>query len=280
MKKKILILAFILLLGGNIIMNAIQIYQRNEANTEWVEEYPITTSDNVKVGDSNLTDVLNSIGDASPRGTYATLAALQTAYPAGATGIYVVTADGKWYYWSGSAWTSGGAYQTPLGIVQNTGASTTNVMSQDIATKMLNTPFTYYKPELAGILDIKIYSSIYKQFGIKLFYHNANGFGAYIQIVRWNGSAYVNYAIYEKAASPALGVELISVQDKFDILIDWSLIADPLTYNSIVEIKNSCVYPSPRISKDGYAVKDSISTIITVDANGNGDYTTIAAAYA
>lgn len=49
-------------------------------------------------------------GVASPAGTYASLAALTTANPAHDK-IYVVTADGKWYYWSGSAWAAGGVYQ-------------------------------------------------------------------------------------------------------------------------------------------------------------------------
>lgn len=52
------------------------------------------------------------IGNASPKGAYATLTALQTAFPTGNANIYVVTADGKWYYWNGSAWTAGGTYQS------------------------------------------------------------------------------------------------------------------------------------------------------------------------
>ncbi|MET1951263.1 BppU family phage baseplate upper protein [Enterococcus faecium] len=55
---------------------------------------------------------LKNIGNASPKGTYATLSALKTAYPNGTTGIYVVTDDGKWYFWNGSAWTAGGQYQS------------------------------------------------------------------------------------------------------------------------------------------------------------------------
>lgn len=50
-------------------------------------------------------------GSASPKGTYATVAALTAAYPTGNTNVYVVTADGTWRYWSGSAWVSGGTYQ-------------------------------------------------------------------------------------------------------------------------------------------------------------------------
>jgi lysophospholipase L1-like esterase len=53
-----------------------------------------------------------NIGNASPKGVYATVSALQTAFPTGTNGVYVVTADGKWYYWSGSAWTTGGTYQS------------------------------------------------------------------------------------------------------------------------------------------------------------------------
>jgi len=48
----------------------------------------------------------------SPKGVYATLAALTAAIPAGNTNIYLVTADGKWYYWNGAAWTAGGTYQS------------------------------------------------------------------------------------------------------------------------------------------------------------------------
>lgn len=44
-------------------------------------------------------------------GVYATFAALVAAKPTGDTKIYVVTADGFWYYWNGSAWVAGGVYQ-------------------------------------------------------------------------------------------------------------------------------------------------------------------------
>jgi lysophospholipase L1-like esterase len=54
---------------------------------------------------------LNAVASGSPKGVYATLTALQTAFPTGNTNIYLVTADGKWYYWNGSAWTAGGTYQ-------------------------------------------------------------------------------------------------------------------------------------------------------------------------
>lgn len=54
----------------------------------------------------------DAMASGSPKGIYATLALLQAAYPTGTTGAYLVLADGKWYYWSGSAWAIGGVYQS------------------------------------------------------------------------------------------------------------------------------------------------------------------------
>ena len=65
-----------------------------------------------KADKSYVDTQISNIGDASPKGVFATLADLQTAYPSGTTGIYVVSADGHWYYWNGSAWTDGGVYQS------------------------------------------------------------------------------------------------------------------------------------------------------------------------
>jgi lysophospholipase L1-like esterase len=67
----------------------------------------------LKADKSYVDNTINNIGSGSPKGVYATLTALQTAYPTGTTGIYVITADNSWYYWdsSSSAWTKGGVYQ-------------------------------------------------------------------------------------------------------------------------------------------------------------------------
>lgn len=58
-----------------------------------------------------MASAIVSLASGSPKGTYATVAALTSAIPAGNTSIYVVTADGTWRYWNGSAWASGGVYQ-------------------------------------------------------------------------------------------------------------------------------------------------------------------------
>lgn len=64
---------------------------------------------------TNLNTMNNKINNAisgSPKGVYATVSDLETANPSHDY-IYLVTADGKWYYYSTSlsAWTAGGTYQ-------------------------------------------------------------------------------------------------------------------------------------------------------------------------
>jgi lysophospholipase L1-like esterase len=68
---------------------------------------------------SEVDSKVSQIVSGSPKGTYATLSALQTAFPTGTTGVYLVTSDGKWYYWNGTAWTAGGTYQS-TGIANKT----------------------------------------------------------------------------------------------------------------------------------------------------------------
>lgn len=69
---------------------------------------------NAKKADKDFVDAqLASIVSGAPKGTYSTLAALQQAYPSGTEGIFLVLADGNWYYWNESSkkWLSGGVYQ-------------------------------------------------------------------------------------------------------------------------------------------------------------------------
>lgn len=55
--------------------------------------------------------MVNILSSGSPKGVYATLTALQSAFPVGNTNTYVISANGGWYYWSGSVWINGGTYQ-------------------------------------------------------------------------------------------------------------------------------------------------------------------------
>lgn len=53
--------------------------------------------------------MITSLASGSPRGTYDTLSGLQTAYPNGAEGIYIVKSNGHWYYYQ-NGWKDGGEY--------------------------------------------------------------------------------------------------------------------------------------------------------------------------
>jgi lysophospholipase L1-like esterase len=104
-----------------------EIYVRaSEAGTE-KEEIPSDIPADIAV---RLNDVESSLAQKATKaelaalgqlkfvGVYATLSALQTAFPTGTNGIALVTADGFGYYWNGSAWTKGAQFQS-TGIADN-----------------------------------------------------------------------------------------------------------------------------------------------------------------
>lgn len=68
--------------------------------------------------DKTLVDAqFASIISGTPKGTFATLAALKTAYPSGTEGVFLVLENGHWYYYA-SGWKDGGVYQS-TGIENN-----------------------------------------------------------------------------------------------------------------------------------------------------------------
>jgi len=86
----------------------------------------------VEKADQSYVDTqFSNIVDGSPKGTYATLTDLQNAYPSGTEGVYVVSGDGNWYYWDGSAWVSGGTYQS-------TGTAEKSIESKALSDKLQN----------------------------------------------------------------------------------------------------------------------------------------------
>lgn len=85
--------------------------------------------------------VTSSLGSGAPKGVYATINALKSAKPTGDANIYVVTADGKWYYWDGTAWTSGGVYQA-------TGIEET--MKQEIIDTLIDTAKLIWLPPVTS----------------------------------------------------------------------------------------------------------------------------------
>ncbi|MDT2670003.1 glycerophosphodiester phosphodiesterase family protein [Enterococcus dongliensis] len=68
-----------------------------------------------KKADKSFVDAqFASIVSGAPKGTYATLTALELAYPQGTDGIFLVLENGNWYYWNAQSkiWLSGGIYQS------------------------------------------------------------------------------------------------------------------------------------------------------------------------
>lgn len=63
--------------------------------------------------DSDLADMSTQVNgiDRGIGGTYANLAAIQTAFPTGDTKRYVSADTGLWYWWNDTAWVSGGTFQ-------------------------------------------------------------------------------------------------------------------------------------------------------------------------
>lgn len=96
-------------------------------------ELNITNTIVSQKADSDYVDaVTQSLASGSPKGTYATVSALQSAHPAGNNNTYVVSADGKWYYWNSTTWIAGGQYQS------------TGIADRTLTPVKLNLKFTYY----------------------------------------------------------------------------------------------------------------------------------------
>lgn len=68
--------------------------------------------ESTKASKTYVDSLVSSVASGSPKGVYPTLAALQSSKPSGDGNIYIITADGKWYYWNGTVWTAGGMYQS------------------------------------------------------------------------------------------------------------------------------------------------------------------------
>lgn len=91
----------------------------NKSRTD-IDTLKINKADKIDVNQAlnQVNDRISNFPKGNPSGVYATLEALKAAFPNGNSNIYVVSSDGNWYYWSGSAWSSGGKYQE-TGIAEN-----------------------------------------------------------------------------------------------------------------------------------------------------------------
>lgn len=119
-----------------------------------------------KASKTYVDQVTQSIATGSPKGTYATVSALTTALPTGNTNIYVVSADGKWYYWNETAWTAGGVYQaTALGDGSVTrpkiGTTLTKELDSSIEDNLSNVFELNNKSFLQSGQDLTYYNDVF-----------------------------------------------------------------------------------------------------------------------
>lgn len=92
-------------------------------------ETDISYLNNTKANKAEVDSQFASIVSGAPKGTFATLAALQTAYPSGTEGVFLILENGHWYYYA-SGWKDGGMYQS-TGIAD--GTVTLPKLSSDIS---------------------------------------------------------------------------------------------------------------------------------------------------
>lgn len=81
----------------------------NDTNLNKIEQGIYDNSVNIDTLQTQIT----AVSSGSPAGVYETVSELTTADPDHSK-IYVVTADGHWYYYKNNQWTDGGLYQSPL----------------------------------------------------------------------------------------------------------------------------------------------------------------------
>lgn len=87
----------------------------------------INATDTLNTGREKINQAIDSLVNStgniinvsgSPKGTFATLSALQSAYPNGTEGVFLVLENGHWYYYD-SGWQDGGVYQASKAAPRN-----------------------------------------------------------------------------------------------------------------------------------------------------------------
>lgn len=124
--------------------------------TQLIKNYvdPYIAQQNIRI--TNVENLVESLASGSPKGVYATTAALISANPE--TGVYIVTTDGHIY-----SWTHGGSTPVDLGVYQATGIDnnsiTSSMLKNNIVTyskigdKNLTTIEDYYKLNNIFVVD-------------------------------------------------------------------------------------------------------------------------------
>ena len=97
----------------------------------------------VQQSNTNASQILG-LASGSPKGIYAAITNITTAFPSGNTNIYLTSGNGKWNYWNGSEWASGGIYMgtdaNKLPLTWSTGRYLDNgVLDNNVSWSYTNT---------------------------------------------------------------------------------------------------------------------------------------------
>lgn len=104
-----------------------------------------------------LDAITAALASGSPKGVYASLSALQTAKPTGDANVYIVSADGKWYFWNGTAWIAGGVYQS-------TGIAAKGVALSQLGDDVLNVIENIKTVKTIRTADIRVVEGVIADF--------------------------------------------------------------------------------------------------------------------
>lgn len=163
---------------------------------------------------TSVEDELSSVVSGAPSGVYATLSDLTAAFPSGNNKIYVVLADGKWYYWnsSTSAWTAGGVYLSTGNAVPDTRKVANIPLSSDIPKSTLKNSLSINILETLGGIPITLMES--DETG---YFDNS---GVYQQASNFHCKKFFAYGIYKITFTNARSAQRqVFLFDKDNVLI-------------------------------------------------------------
>ncbi|WP_251900912.1 SGNH/GDSL hydrolase family protein [Lactococcus lactis] len=168
-------------------------------------------------------DKIANIVNGTPKGVYASLAALKSAFPNGTAGIYVTSDNGHWYYWN-NGWIDGGIYQATaiqddslsykkLKAGGRKGSIAANKLVIDFKNKKISVTSDAFV--LDGITNFKIVS------------------GAEFTIARNNG-----YLVYNKVSKV---LDLVDIGGAFNSSLDENIYLGVAWVGEMVSVDNPLI---------------------------------------
>lgn len=193
-----------------------------------------------KATSDNLQQQINSVASGSPKGVFATVSALTTAFPTGNTNIYIVKNplgdnNDYWYYWSGSAWTIGNAFQSTINADKSIAARKldfTDIKTQYLLTANRNAAKGYYHgtttiSSSSNFSAVTAFPGIRILEGITYSYEHIYG---YFGAIKWDDGTTIN--ITESISDDLAGSFTAAQNGYIYISVSTSLIAKAMFVSS------------------------------------------------